>query len=470
MIAFLIGSITLFALAGISAFLARSRPALATALGAGGAASGGIAGFVVSLVALSGGRARAATASWNTGLGASLSVGVDPLSALFLLPIFGLAALSAVYGAGYLSPRAAGRRAGGAWLCYNLLAASMALAVLARNAILFLVAWEAMTLSSYFLVVFDREREEARRAGIIYLVASQVGTAALMAMFLLLGSPGGPAGAGTAALDFSRFAPASTGAASAVFILAMVGFGTKAGFMPLHVWLPEAHPAAPSHVPTEPRMSRFCVTAVVGGLLASPSAGWTVVAVEVVLCPVGGLAGEQSTGHEPLPLLENSYQLHSGEDDVVGVMQPKRAAGCLASRGATASSGVGAPDDGRRHQQQKSAAGCVASAASPRTLPIRVCNSTSRRRRHAHLHTRMLLCLGHAHRRRRTLPIPSGPVQPPPPQSDLFSGTCTGPVPCSRSFFRLFGPLRRLQHGNLHLYVCLYIVVALLVLAVWKLG
>jgi hydrogenase-4 component B len=295
MILLLLGSIGLILFAGLAALLARSRPALAGALGAGGAAAGGVAGFAVSLVALVGGREELATASWNTGLGASLSVGVDPLSAFFLLPIFGLTALAAVYGSGYLRPKTEGKRAGSAWLCYDLLAASMAVAVLARNAVLFLVAWEVMTLSSWLLVVYDREREETRRAGVIYLVASQIGTAALMVMFLILGSSGGPAAAEVAGLDFARFAPAAAGTASAVFVLAMIGFGTKAGFVPLHVWLPEAHPAAPSHVSA--LMSGVMIKMGIYGLvrvlsfLGAPRLwwGWTVLAVGVVSALLGVL-------------------------------------------------------------------------------------------------------------------------------------------------------------------------------------
>ena len=103
---------------------------------------------------------------------------------------------------------------------------------------LFLFAWETMTLSSYFLVTFEHEQDTVRQAGWTYLVASHLGTAFLLAMFVLLGRAGG-------SLDFDHFSSANAGA---LFVLALVGFGTKAGFMPLHVWLPEAHPAAPSHV------------------------------------------------------------------------------------------------------------------------------------------------------------------------------------------------------------------------------
>jgi len=115
----------------------------------------------------------------------------------------------------------------------------MALTVVARNGILFLIAWETMTLASFFLVAFEHEKENVREAGWIYLVATHFGTAFLLAVFLLLQRSSG-------SLDFDHLNPGPH--AGLLFVLAVVGFGTKAGFLPLHVWLPEAHPAAPSHV------------------------------------------------------------------------------------------------------------------------------------------------------------------------------------------------------------------------------
>ena len=116
----------------------------------------------------------------------------------------------------------------------------MVLVVVARNGVLFLMAWEVMALASFFLVTFEDETDSVREAGWTYLVATHLGTAFLLAFFLLLGR-------GSGSLDFDRLG-AAPAEASLLFLLAVVGFGTKAGFMPFHVWLPEAHPAAPSHV------------------------------------------------------------------------------------------------------------------------------------------------------------------------------------------------------------------------------
>ncbi len=171
-------------------------------------------------------------------------VQLDALSAFFLLPILVLAIVAALYGGEYLMAYRSRKNLGGAWFFFNLLVASMVMVVIARNSILFLIAWEIMSLASFFLVTFEDEKESVREAGWTYLVATHLGTAFLLILFLVLGRQAG-------SLDFDRFLAQSAAispVAGIVFFLALIGFGTKAGFMPLHVWLPEAHPAAPSHV------------------------------------------------------------------------------------------------------------------------------------------------------------------------------------------------------------------------------
>ncbi len=158
----------------------------------------------------------------------------------------------------------------------------MILVFVARNGVLFLIAWEVMALASYFLVVFEDEKEEVRRAGRTYLVATHLGTAGLLILFLMLGQSSG-------SLDFDALGIAAGpgGAASVAFLLAVIGFGTKAGFMPFHVWLPEAHPASPSHVSAV--MSGVMIKTGIYGLvrtitfLGSPPPwwGWTILAIGV---------------------------------------------------------------------------------------------------------------------------------------------------------------------------------------------
>ncbi len=235
----------LLALAALLACAAASlclsaRPRLAAGLGALGPVGALILAVLPAWRALGGGYAVRSVSEWAAPLG-PLSLGLDALSAYFLLIILALGALSAVYGLGYLRHEA-GRRAGLSWCCFDLLVASMALVVLARHAILFLLAWETMALSSFLLVAHHHERREVRRASWTYLVAMHLGACFLIAMFFVLAS-------GAGSLDFADLGRGLTPTTATVcLVLAVVGFGTKAGLMPFHVWLPEAHPAAPSHV------------------------------------------------------------------------------------------------------------------------------------------------------------------------------------------------------------------------------
>ena len=235
----LLGTLGLLLASGVaSAWVGRRSEGIAVLLGVSGAVAACLAGLGAALAALVSRADAVRSFPWNMPYGA-FSVGIDPLSAFFLIPTFLLSGLAAVYAIGYFRPWN-GRNPGRFWLFYNALVASMALVVLARNGILFLVAWEAMSLASFFLVIHDDAAEGVRDAGWMYLVATHIGTAFLLALFILLGLHGG-------SQDFAAFVapPASAGL---LFILALIGFGTKAGLFPFHVWLPEAHPAAPSPV------------------------------------------------------------------------------------------------------------------------------------------------------------------------------------------------------------------------------
>ena len=175
--------------------------------------------------------------------GGSFAILVDPLAAFFLVPLFLIGMVGAIYGSGYMAT-ASGPATGRHYFFYNLLILSMALVVSAANALLFLFAWECMSLTSFFLVISDHRERQVRRAGFIYLLATHLGAATLFALFLLAGAQSG-------SLDFAAFhalRDLPPLPAAILFLLALAGFGSKAGLFPLHVWLPEAHPAAPSHV------------------------------------------------------------------------------------------------------------------------------------------------------------------------------------------------------------------------------
>ena len=227
---------------GLASLLLGRHFRAANLLGPAGVVLACVVALPPTLQVLLGGPALNLNLPWQVPLG-SFHIALDGLSAVFLLAILVLTAVAAIYGSGYLRAYRGLKSVGACWFFYNVLAASMALVVLARNGVLFLTAWEVMALASFFLVMFEDEKPSVRQAGWTYLVATHLGTAFLLVMFFLLGRQSG-------SLEFESFKGlASTGVMpSVVFLLALVGFGTKAGLMPFHVWLPEAHPAAPSHV------------------------------------------------------------------------------------------------------------------------------------------------------------------------------------------------------------------------------
>ena len=169
----------------------------------------------------------------------------DPLTLFFLSVIALIAAPAALYSIGYLKGEASPRKTLLAWILLILFVASMALVVSVRNLFVFLVCWEIMSLVSYFLVVFDSEHERSIQAGTIYIVMTHIGTAFLVAAFLIMYKYAG-------SFDFFAVKNACQAmpaqAKNTVFLFLLVGFGTKAGIVPLHIWLPYAHPQAPSHI------------------------------------------------------------------------------------------------------------------------------------------------------------------------------------------------------------------------------
>lgn len=241
MMSLLLAALFIILFGGLLALAVCKNHRWSTLLGVGSCAVGSVIGIIPAVQSIYYGNAETIRFCWNIPY-ATFFLKLDPLSAFFLLPIFILSALAAVYGKEYMTAYRKEKWLGAFWFFYNLLVISMVMVCLAHNAILFLISWEVMALSSFFLVAFEYEKEDVRRASWIYMIASYLGTACLLPMFLILGS-------GTNVFDFDMFSKIlSPHLAGICFILALIGFGTKAGIMPFHVWLPVAHPAAPSPV------------------------------------------------------------------------------------------------------------------------------------------------------------------------------------------------------------------------------
>jgi hydrogenase-4 component B len=215
-----------------------------SAIGFGAAAASSVVGCILS--------------AWILLSGTSLTVGLphllpfvdltlhlDSLSAFFLLVISIVGTFVSLYSPGYAAHTTSTGRAGLLACLYNLFLLMMAGVVIAGDAVIFLILWEVMSLVTFFLIVFEKESADSRRAGFLYVIMTHAGTAFLLVMFLLLFVSTG---------SFSFQAMQGAGASipeptkTIIFLCGLIGFGTKAGIIPLHIWLPEAHPAAPTNV------------------------------------------------------------------------------------------------------------------------------------------------------------------------------------------------------------------------------
>jgi len=283
--ALVVAAIVLAALSGVPGLFwrhpARAGERIASALMLLGAACGFAAAVRAVFLPSPG-----LSAPWSVP-GGEIAIVIDGLSAFFLFPVFLLPALGSIYGLAYW-PQSEhpdnGRRLR---FFYGLLTAGLGLLVVARHAVLFLAGWETMAIAAFFLVATEDEDAAVRQSGYIYLLATRFGTLAIIALFAVLQSATGSL----------AFAPShgglSGGAATAVFVLALLGFGLKAGAMPLHVWLPGAHANAPSHVSAV--MSGVLIKAGIYGLVRvttlvdCPPAWWggVVLALGVISAVLG---------------------------------------------------------------------------------------------------------------------------------------------------------------------------------------
>ncbi len=207
--------------------------------------------------------------------GITLGYSVTPLSAWFLMVLGVIAMPVALYSAGYFAHAVAPSRTAVIGATFNMLLGALEVVFVADGVIAFLFAWELMTLTTALLVATEHQQRASRRAAYLFLVMSHVGTGCLIAGFLALASVSG-------SLSFSTLLSGQGLSGSfrdVLFVLFFIGFGVKAGLVPLHVWLPDAHPAAPSSISAF--MSAVLITAGIYGLfrvcafgLGIPALSW----------------------------------------------------------------------------------------------------------------------------------------------------------------------------------------------------
>ena len=232
---------------GFSAVMLNSRSRACIGVAFGSAAAFSSCGILVALeVLISGPLTLSLPVSSVIGqLSFGFNIIIDQLSAFFLMVICTLALPVSIYSFGYVKEYEGHYGLGRFGLLFNLFLLSMVLVVTAGNIIVFLIAWELMSLCSYFLVTFETRDNEKASAGLLYLVMTHIGSALIMLALLLLAFQAN-------SFEFSDLKNIGLFMGADVrniaFILLLLGFGTKAGIVPLHVWLPKAHPAAPSNV------------------------------------------------------------------------------------------------------------------------------------------------------------------------------------------------------------------------------
>lgn len=225
------------------AALSNARPSLSTKVAFGVSSLSSLLGLVVAAdVLLNGGFEVEIPLHSIFG---TFSFSVDGLSAIFLLTISLVTFAVSLYSLGYVGHYKGKYPIGLMGFFFILFYASMVMVVTSSNAIMFLIMWETMSVCSYFLVIYESRERGTVGSGLFYLVMTHIGTAAITVGFILMYTQSG-------SFDFSSFGSAASGMSglmrSSVFVLWLIGFGTKAGIIPLHIWLPMAHPAAPSNI------------------------------------------------------------------------------------------------------------------------------------------------------------------------------------------------------------------------------
>ena len=292
----LVASLCGYVVGAVGGLLFMRREKLANALSFGVAALSALSGLLAALLFLSSGAGRPAP---QFELLPALipyirfTVRLDALGAFFLLIVSLLGFALSIYSLGYAKGFFGRKNVGVLGAFFNALLLATTLTFVADNIWLFLIAWELMALTAYCLVSFEHEKPETRDAGVLYFIMSHIDAGCIILGFLLLFQASGD-------YNFASLhdigANMSPGKRDAAFVLFLLGFGIKAGIVPLHIWLPVAHPVAPSNVSA--LMSGVLIKTGIYGLtrvcfdfLGTPPLWWgvTVLAVGTVSAVLGVL-------------------------------------------------------------------------------------------------------------------------------------------------------------------------------------
>src|SRR5579859_8004374 len=237
-------SVALYAVGALASLASWRRPRLCRYMCCGSAFAGALFGGLAAIL----GVIHGAPVSWSISSGLPLfaySFHYDALAGFFNLTLAILAGAVSIYSFGYLKEFEGKRNIGFFGFLFHLLLLSLTIVFTAANAFLFLIGWEVMALVAYGLVTFYHEDRETRRAGLLYMVMAHIDSGCVLLGFALLMQVSGSA-------DFASFRTAavhlSSGQQAAAFVLFFLGFGIKAGVIPFHIWLPAAHPVAPSNI------------------------------------------------------------------------------------------------------------------------------------------------------------------------------------------------------------------------------
>ncbi len=255
----LYSSLGFYLAAAIAAIIFYKHPRFCTLFAQSGCILASLLGTFSAIRLLHSGKELVLEPFYSTIPNLSISMTIDALSAFFILLLSILTFCVSIYSIGYISHYHGKRNVSVFHFLYATFILSMIFVFTADNAVFFFMAWELMAVISYFLVVFESEQEETRQAGLIYIVMTHLGTAFLMIAFMLMFYY-------TKSFDLygsSESIPEK--ARNLMFVFFLIGFATKAGVIPLHIWLPYAHPAAPGNISA--LMSGIMIKTAVYGLL-----------------------------------------------------------------------------------------------------------------------------------------------------------------------------------------------------------